>query len=1413
MSRSKTRFKSRNSVRLAYLAIGSAIAFSGRDAFAQSNIVPDETLGSENSQVIPNAGGRQVELIEGGARRGANLFHSFREFNVDEGRGAYFANPNGVENILSRVTGTNASNILGTLGVLGNANLFLINPNGIIFGQNASLDLQGSFVATTANAIQFGQRGFFSASEPNSPPLLTVNPSAFLFNQIATQQPSITVSSSRLTGFDDSGNPVFEGLKVPDGQSLLLLGGDVNMNGGRLSALGGRVELGAVGGEGTVKLNARGNNFSLSFPNNVARADVSLTNGSLVNVAAGGGGSIAINAQNLEMTQGSQLQAGIASVQAGIASGLGSQLAQAGDVTLKIANEVNLSQSSGIENRVNENAIGNAGDINVRAGALNLTQGGFLSASTLGRGNGGNITVEVDGAVKLEGVGNDGSISRISSVIGESAVGNGGNIQIQADSLSLTNSALLNTSIFEATQETPGGKGNAGNINITTGSLELSNGSQLDASTNGQGNAGSININARKRVSFDNSFRGVYSGVDFNAEGNAGNINITTGSLELSNGSQLDASTNGQGNAGSININARKRVSFDNSFRGAYSGVGFNAEGNAGNINITTGSLELIDGAQLDASTNEQGNAGNININARNTISFDGFTSGASSEVGFNAKGNAGNINITTGSLELIDGAQLDASTDGQGNAGNININARDMVSFDGFGSGAYSQVRSSARGNGGNINVTTGSLLLTNDAQLDTSTLGEGNAGNINTNARELISFKGSDLIGGGGAFSDVYSEANGNGGNINIITGSLQLTNGAQLDTSTSGEGNAGKININAREFVDFKGSGLFSQGGAFSNVYSEANGNGGNINVITGSLQLTNVARLGTSTSGEGNAGNININARDTISADGLRSGVFAEVQPEGIGTGGNITITTRSLFLTNGAQIRSAQFPKAPNTSGKGNAGEINITARDMVWFDGETQDPFDVFPGQIFSSGAFSSLGAEVVGKGGSINITTGSLLLTNGAQLSTSTFGRGDAGNININARDIVSFKGVGVYGDSSTAFSAVRPGAIGDGGNINIETGSLVVTDGAQVSTSTEAQGNAGDVNINARDRISFEKESTLFNTVESEAVGKGGNINIKTGSLVVTDGSQLSTGTRGQGDAGNISINARDTVSFSGVNSNGFSSGVFSTVESGATSKGGGDIQIQAGSLFLDKEAAISAATARNTGGNIALQVRELLLLRNNSLISTNAGKDRVEGNGGNIDINSQFIIAVPQENSDITANAFEGRGGNVNITSQGIFGTQFREEPTNLSDITASSEFDSAGVVEIDAPELNPSRTLVNLPTQPITTEIVQACTPSPNRAQSEFVITGRGGLPPTPSEVISNEAIEVDWVTLAPEGTTERQDTEASNNTQSPERARIIEAQGWVVGSDGKVILTAQASTVTPQIPWFPNNSCR
>ncbi|WP_250126485.1 filamentous hemagglutinin N-terminal domain-containing protein [Chroococcidiopsis sp. CCMEE 29] len=163
-----------------------------------AQIAPDTTLGSENSTVTSTGA---VDTINGGATRGANLFHSFREFNVEEGRAAIFTNPAGIENILTRVTGAKLSNILGTLGVAGNANLFLINPNGIIFGANARLDVGGSFFATTAHAISFGEQGVFSATNPSNPGLLTVNPSALLFNQIraaAIQNNSIASSGLKI---------------------------------------------------------------------------------------------------------------------------------------------------------------------------------------------------------------------------------------------------------------------------------------------------------------------------------------------------------------------------------------------------------------------------------------------------------------------------------------------------------------------------------------------------------------------------------------------------------------------------------------------------------------------------------------------------------------------------------------------------------------------------------------------------------------------------------------------------------------------------------------------------------------------------------------------------------------------------------------------------------------------------------------------------------------------------------------------------------------------------------------------------------------------------------------------------------------------------------------------------------------
>ncbi|MHC5675641.1 filamentous hemagglutinin N-terminal domain-containing protein, partial [Nostoc sp.] len=173
---------------------------------AQAQITPDNTLGGEASQIKQNVliNGALGDKIEGGAARGSNLFHSFSEFNIPDGQRVYFANPIGIENILTRVTGGNASNIFGTLGVAGAANLFLINPNGILFGQNARLDVQGSFVGTTANGVQFGNQGFFSATNPQAPPLLTIQPSALWFNQL-NQNAAIQNNSVAAVGKDSSG--------------------------------------------------------------------------------------------------------------------------------------------------------------------------------------------------------------------------------------------------------------------------------------------------------------------------------------------------------------------------------------------------------------------------------------------------------------------------------------------------------------------------------------------------------------------------------------------------------------------------------------------------------------------------------------------------------------------------------------------------------------------------------------------------------------------------------------------------------------------------------------------------------------------------------------------------------------------------------------------------------------------------------------------------------------------------------------------------------------------------------------------------------------------------------------------------------------------------------------------------------
>ena len=489
----------KSSITIAFILSRSTVFASGKVVLAQ--IIPDETLGNESSLVTSdNIKEIESERISGGAVRGNNLFHSFREFNIGERKGGYFENPEAIENIFSRVTGSNPSNILGTLGVLGDANLFFLNPNGILFGANASLDLKGSFLATTADSIVFPDGRHFSATNPEAPPLLTVN----------VQQPIGLQFEGREGTISNQGN-----LAVDAGRNLALIGGNLIIDRGRIFAPGGRVELGGLSAAGEIGINA---DNSLSFPDEIERADVTLTNAAEVDVRAGGGDSITVNARNIELSGG---ELGASNLRAGIAADSGSSTAQSGDITLNATDTISVSQGSGILNRVEESGVGNAGGIKITTVNLSLTQGGFVSASTRGQGDAGAITIEVSNIISADGEDQDG----------------------------------LNSGIFSQVNST--GMGNSGGIDITTSNLSLTQGGQISASTFGQGDAGAITINASGNISAEGESQagvssGIFSGLAKSGVGNANGINLTTANLFLRGGSVVNSSTFGQGNAGQL---------------------------------------------------------------------------------------------------------------------------------------------------------------------------------------------------------------------------------------------------------------------------------------------------------------------------------------------------------------------------------------------------------------------------------------------------------------------------------------------------------------------------------------------------------------------------------------------------------------------------------------------------------------------------------------------------------------------------------------------------------------------------------------------------------------------------------------------------------------------------------------------
>ncbi len=671
---------------------------------AMAQIKPDSSVGT---QVIPNVLIQGImndgtlplkaDRIDGGTIRGANLFHSFSEFNISSGQGVYFTNQAGITNILTRVTGINPSNIDGTLGVLGNANLFLLNPNGILFGANARLDLQGSFLGTTANSINFADGTKFSATNGQSASLLTVSVPIGL--GFGNNSGSIQVQGTghNLIVVDPRASPItrgstITGLQVQPLKTLALVGGDVTLNGGTLTAPG-RIELGSVG-SGVVSLipNQSGvTGWTLGYKGVQSFRDIHLSQKALLDASGNGSGSIQIQGARVTISDGSLVLIQNQGIQ------------PEGKINVNASQSLELNGTSRDESigsglRSETVYLGNAGDIAIVTPTLVVRDGARISTRTYSGGEGGNITVDTPESLQVLGF---SPVTKLTSGI-----------------VSLTYSP-----------------GRAGNISLSTGRLTALNGGFIASGTIGSGGAGDVTVNATDLIEVlgvEPSFLQPSTlSSDSEGTGDAGSLTVNTSRLIVRDGGAIDSSTLSSGSAKSVTVNANMSVEVSGTFPGSRNpsqiissaaiadkslqqlfGLPSVPSGASGNVTINTGRLSVSNGGLVNVKNDGTGDGGVAIVNAKSIVLDSQGALAASAQ-----SGKGGIIFLQAHSLELRHHSSITAAAGDGGDGGNIQIDAGALVQLENSNIAANAVI-----GRGGNIQIATTGLFKSFDSHITAS-------------------------------------------------------------------------------------------------------------------------------------------------------------------------------------------------------------------------------------------------------------------------------------------------------------------------------------------------------------------------------------------------------------------------------------------------------------------------------------------------------------------------------------------------------------------------------------------------------------------------------------------------------------------------------------------------------------------
>ncbi|MCP4699378.1 MAG: CHAT domain-containing protein [Gammaproteobacteria bacterium] len=767
-----------------------------------AEVVLDGTLGPAGPLPGP---GFAVEA-DLGRQMGGNLFHSFETFNLHADESATFSGPDSVENVISRVIGGEVSQLDGALRcTIPAADMYFLNPAGVMFGPNAHLDIQGSLYVSTADYLRLGENGRFSAAHPRQKSTLTMAPPAAF-------------------GFPHNSSAGIRGenavLTAAPGKTIAFTGGEINLQDSVLHAPAGQINLVSIASDGEAPINPENLPDSLRF-GAVTIADTTSgadnLNRTIANVDVSGprSGKVIIRGGRIFLDNG-YLYADTT----GQGNGRGVTVEADGELLLSRGARI----TSEILNAEDSRAAGSAGDINVTAEKLTLREGAQIAATSSAPGVGGNITVSAKKSIEISGhfviPADNGATVYGSGILSNAAdTGNGGLVSISAPEVVVQKNGFIRADSR--------GLGDAGNIMLQADTLVLREGGQIDLSageqraTAGTGRGGALTINAARKVRItgetDNARPSALLNNVFNA-GKGGMIAISTPLLEIEDKGTIQAATRGVGNAGgivlevdSLHIRGQGYV-ITNTARGSgragdmeikasqamiVSGNNPQARGSvlsetfgsgdAGQISIATPRLILQDGAWIKSATAGSGTGGTITIDADELALSDGAKVSAAAE---GLKGRGGDVDIRTNRARLHGGSLVTTESRSRGEAGRIRMRVEDFLRMQG-GSGIKT---STLRADGGNVEIASSGYLYLSDSEISTSVQAEkGNGGNIELTP-EFVVLDGSRIK---------ADASKGKGGNVAVTASGVYNFSGEPIEaviTASSQFGLDGTVTIDA-------------------------------------------------------------------------------------------------------------------------------------------------------------------------------------------------------------------------------------------------------------------------------------------------------------------------------------------------------------------------------------------------------------------------------------------------------------------------------------------------------------------------------------------------------------------------------------------------------------------------------------